>query len=51
PDAITDITLNNNNANVYTVAGQLVKKGAKAADIKQLPASLYIVNGKKVVVK
>ena len=36
-------------ANVYTVDGQLVRKNAKS--LTGLPKGLYIVAGKKVVVK
>lgn len=35
----------------YTIAGVRVLDGADAADLKSLPAGLYIVNGKKMVVK
>lgn len=36
---------------VYTIAGVRVLEGADAVAVKALPAGLYIVNGKKVVVK
>lgn len=36
---------------VYSVAGVRVLKGAHAEALEQLPAGLYIVNGKKVLVK
>ena len=37
--------------NVYSVDGKVVLRNASAADVKALPAGLYIVNGKKFVVK
>lgn len=37
--------------NVYSVDGKVVVRNASAADVKALPAGLYIVNGKKIVVK
>lgn len=36
---------------VYNLSGILVKTTAEAAEIQELPAGLYIVNGKKVAVK
>lgn len=38
-------------AAVYSVDGRIVMKNAAASDIKTLPAGIYIVDGKKVVVK
>lgn len=38
-------------ADVYSLQGVLLKKGATPAEIEALPAGLYIVGGKKVVVK
>ena len=38
-------------ADVYSVDGRIVMKNAIASDIKTLPAGIYIVAGKKVVVK
>lgn len=38
--------------NVYNLNGQLVKTGVKASELKQsLPQGIYVVNGKKMVVK
>ena len=37
--------------NVYNLQGILVIKNASAEQINALPAGLYIVNGKKVVVR
>ena len=36
---------------IYTVSGILVKKNASSADVKALPEGLYIINGKKCVVR
>lgn len=38
-------------ANIYNVAGQLVRKNAKQNDVKGLSKGLYIVNGSKILVK
>ena len=38
-------------ADVFSVDGKVVVRNATAADVKALPAGLYIFNGKKVVVK
>jgi len=37
------------NANIYNINGQLVRKNAKS--LEGLPKGIYIVNGKKVAVK
>lgn len=51
-NAIEDITVNNvENGNVYNIQGILVVKNATAEQISNLPAGLYIINGKKVVLK
>lgn len=39
------------NGNVYNMQGILVIKNANAEQINSLPAGLYIVNGKKVILK
>lgn len=36
-------------ADIYSLQGIMVKKGATAADADKLPAGVYIINGKKVV--
>ncbi len=41
----------NSTADVYNLQGIRVARQANAADIKALPAGLYIVNGSKVIVK
>lgn len=38
-------------ADVYNVAGYLVKTGATADEIRALPAGIYIVKGQKIAVK
>lgn len=37
--------------NIYNVQGMLVKENVSASAVNELPAGLYIVNGKKVVVR
>lgn len=51
-NAIEDITINTvENNNVYNLQGILVVKNASTEQISDLPAGLYIINGKKVVLK
>lgn len=51
-NAIEDITINSvQNNNVYNLQGILVVKNATAEQVSALPAGLYIINGKKVVLK
>ncbi len=51
-NAIEDITVNTvENNNVYNLQGILVVKNASTEQISDLPAGLYIINGKKVVLK
>ncbi|MGN1246613.1 MAG: Ig-like domain-containing protein [Muribaculaceae bacterium] len=38
-------------ADIYTIGGVLVKKGATADDAKQLPAGIYVIGGVKVAIK
>lgn len=38
-------------SDVFSVDGKIVLSNASAADVKTLPAGLYIFNGKKVIVK
>ncbi len=43
---------NNAKVNVYTISGVQVRKAVKAADAtKGLPAGIYVVGGRKVIVK
>lgn len=44
-------TSTNNNTDVYSLSGVLVRKSATASDVRSLPSGLYIVGGKKVLVK
>lgn len=50
--SINDITVGNGLVNVYNTAGQLVRRNANASEAtRNLPAGIYIVNNKKMVVK
>lgn len=55
PTSIKDMTVQQNNAgncNVYTLRGVLVKRAKTMAEaIDNLPAGLYIIGGKKMVVR
>lgn len=46
-----DLTSGNELVNVYNVQGTLVKESVNKSAIKDLPAGLYIVDGKKYVVR
>lgn len=46
--AIVSATKGNNNGNVYTIDGQLVRK---SAETKGLPKGIYVVGGKKIIIK
>lgn len=48
---IKDIVTANasSNGNIYNLQGVLVKKGSASVDAENLPAGIYIINGKKVV--
>lgn len=50
PTAIDSVNVDKNfsNGNVYNIKGQFI---GRDIDIRQLPAGLYIVNGKKIAVK
>lgn len=45
------LTAGNESVNIYNVQGILVKENVSVNAINELPAGLYIVNGKKVVVR
>lgn len=45
------LTSNNEIVNVYNIQGMLVKESINKSAINELPAGLYIVDGKKVVVR
>ena len=42
---------NDSPANIYNLQGILVKRNATADDLRSLPAGIYIMNGRKVIVK
>jgi hypothetical protein len=50
---ITEMTATRNNkVNVYTLAGQLLQKGVNRSEaVKNLPAGIYVIGNKKVIVK
>lgn len=48
--AIEGIVSGQNSVDVYSISGAAVKKGANAAELKNLKG-IYIVNGKKVILK
>lgn len=50
-DAIDNINADAENFAVYSLTGSLVKANANKADLKNLPAGIYVVNGKKYLVK
>ena len=54
-DGITSVSASSNGENgtynVYTISGMHVMNTTESTDIKSLPKGIYIVNGKKVVVK
>ena len=50
-EGIGDVLADAETADIYTVSGILVKKDAKADDLKTLKKGIYIVNGKKVAIK
>ena len=50
-DGIDAILADQTKADVYTLSGVLVKKDAKAEDLKTLKKGIYIINGKKVILK
>ncbi len=49
PTAIRDINLAGKSHNVYAVDGRLLRKNATT--LKGLPAGVYVVDGKKIVIK
>lgn len=46
-----ELVSGNELVNVYNVQGMLVKEGVKKTSVNELPAGLYIVDGKKIVVR
>ncbi len=51
PVGINAVMAENGVADVYDVAGRMVVRNANADQVKALNAGIYIINGKKVVVK
>lgn len=49
--AAKGLAVSNETVSVYSVAGMLVKENIAQSEVNALPKGLYIVNGKKVVVK
>lgn len=49
--AAKGLAVSNETVSVYNVAGMLVKENIAQSEVNALPKGLYIVNGKKVVVK
>jgi hypothetical protein len=49
--SINDVVTDSEKVNVYSVSGTLVAKNASAQDIANLSKGIYVVKGKKVVVK
>ena len=49
--AAVGLAVSNEAVSVYNVAGTLVKENIAQSEVNALPKGLYIVNGKKVVVK
>lgn len=45
------LAVSTENVSVYNIAGMLVKEDIAPSEVNKLPKGLYIVNGKKVVVK
>ncbi len=45
------LAVSSDKISVYNVAGVLVKENISPSEVNDLPKGLYIVNGKKVVVK
>lgn len=48
---IDQILADGQTADVYTVSGIMVKRGATADDVRSLPSGIYIINGSSVVIK
>ena len=48
---ITQLLANSKTVDVYTINGTLVGRKMTADEVQQLPKGLYIINGKKMVVK
>lgn len=52
PTSVESVSSNHSNADIYTTDGILIRKSADAnSAIQGLPKGMYIINGKKVIVK
>lgn len=49
--ASLDLNVVNTTVDVYSISGSLVSKGMNKAEISNLASGIYVVNGKKVIVK
>ena len=49
--SITDIVAGNEIVDVYNILGMRVATGIQATDVNNLEPNIYIVNGRKVLVK
>lgn len=49
--SVEGLAVNNDSVSVYTVTGVLIKEKISMSEVNTLPKGLYIVKGKKVVVK
>lgn len=50
-DSIYGISLDAQNLNIYSVNGMLIKRNGSITDLNELEPGIYIINGKKVMVK
>ena len=47
-----EVTPNTDKVNVYTLAGQLLQKGVSRSEaVKSLPAGIYVIGNKKVIIR
>ncbi len=51
PNAIVSLAPSSSTTDIYSLSGVLIRKAATQSDLKSLPAGLYIVGGKKVMVR
>jgi hypothetical protein len=49
--AISEIGRASEKVEVYNLSGQRIAANIRIADIKNLPAAIYVVKGRKVIVK
>ena len=46
------VTPNNGKVNIYSLGGQLLQKGVNRSEaVKSLPAGIYVIGNKKVIVR